>query len=356
MTSELANIAVLSSPDDDAAVAPVLEVSDLVQEFKVRRRGQVSAARVSAVAGISFAIERGTTFGIVGETGSGKSSLARAIIGAPPPVSGRVVVNGEELCGDNHGARRERGRHVQMIFQDPTGALDPKWTVERIVGEPLAIQGERDRGVRRDRARDLLGLVGLDPDRFSRRRASELSGGQAQRVAIARALIASPDLVICDEPVTALDVSVQAQIVRLLRELKRTQLLTYLLIAHDLSVVRSLADTVATMYLGKFCEVGGTAEIFENPAHPYTSALLSAIPTPPGTPTRPRIRLLGEPPSPFAPPSGCRFRTRCAFAEDVCTTVEPPLRVVAAGHAVACHFPFASATSTGRRATAEVTT
>jgi oligopeptide/dipeptide ABC transporter ATP-binding protein len=329
------------------SAVPVLEVADLVQEFRVRRRGQLGKAAVSAVAGVSFAVSKGQTFGVVGETGSGKSTLARAVIGAPPPLRGRVLINGEDLSGPSRARSRRRGQLVQMIFQDPAGALDPKWSVERLVSEPLAIQGSfKARDLSR-RVAAMLDLVGLNPLRYAERRASELSGGQAQRVAIARALIASPDLVVCDEPVTALDVSIQAQILRLLFDLKQELSLTYLLIAHDLAVVRALADRVGTMYLGKFCEVGSTDELYRNPAHPYTAALLSAIPHRPGAPARPRIRLLGEPPSPFSPPSGCRFRTRCTYAADICAEVEPVLRAIGPGHEVACHFPLSQSSQGG---------
>jgi oligopeptide/dipeptide ABC transporter ATP-binding protein len=325
-----------------ATTSPLaLKVTDLVQEFRVRRRGKVPKANVSAVAGVSLEIPTGQTYAIVGETGSGKSTLARAIIGAPPPKSGQVLIAGEELSGDGRKIARRRGELVQMIFQDPTAALDPKWSVSHIVGEPLRIRHQLDRRGRAARVAEMLQLVGLSPNRFGERRASELSGGQAQRVAIARALSSSPQLVICDEPVTALDVSIQAQILNLLFELKRNLSLTYLLIAHDLAVVRVLADQVGTMYLGTLCESGPTGVIFKSPAHPYTAALLSAIPQRPGSSNaRSRIRLLGEPPSPISPPSGCRFRTRCAFAQDVCAEITPKLEPVGENHMVACHFPL----------------
>jgi len=323
-----------------AATRPVLQLTDVVQEFRVRRRGQPGKAVVSAVAGVSLEIAKGETFAIVGETGSGKSTLARAVIGAPPPISGEVRIGGEELSGKNRKTARRRGELAQMIFQDPTGALDPKWSARRIIAEPLAVAGRVPRKARRGRVEEMLDLVGLNPGQFGERRASELSGGQAQRVAIARALISSPELVICDEPVTALDVSIQEQILRLLFELRRELSLTYLLIAHDLSVVRVLATRVATMYLGVFCETGPTEQIFTSPTHPYTAALLSAIPQRPGSPERPRIRLLGEPPSPIHPPSGCRFRTRCSYAQDICAEVVPELRSIAPGQLVACHFPL----------------
>ena len=323
---------------------PLLVMEDVVQEFAVRRRGAGRGAKVSAVANVDLEVDRGHALAIVGETGSGKTTLARAILGAPPPTRGRIVVDGHEVTGRRRSAARERGRRVQMVFQDPMSALDPTWSVERSVGEPLTTIGRIPRAQRRERIAEVLDRVGLDPGRYASRRPFELSGGQAQRVAIARALVGRPSLVICDEPVTALDASSQAQVVALLADLKREYGLTYLFIAHDLAVVQQLADRVATMYLGRICEQASTAELFGAPAHPYTAALLSAIPSfePEG---RERLRLLGEPPSPISPPSGCRFRTRCAFAQEVCAAVEPKLQSVAPGHQVACHFPLASSTA-----------
>jgi oligopeptide/dipeptide ABC transporter ATP-binding protein len=228
-----------------------------------------------------------------------------------------------------------------MIFQDPVASLDPKWSISNIVSEPLKVQGGLSDEQRRRRVSEILSLVGLPASIYGNRLPREISGGQAQRVAIARALVAAPEVLICDEPVTALDVSLQAQIIRLLFDLKRELGLTYLLIAHDLSVVRVLANRTATMYLGRFAEIGDTTEVFENPAHPYTAALLSAIPPPPdSTTTPPRIRLIGEPPSPLNPPSGCRFRTRCSYAQDLCAEVTPPFTPIGKNRSVACHFPL----------------
>jgi oligopeptide/dipeptide ABC transporter ATP-binding protein len=317
---------------------PVLVAEHVVQEFSVARRGSLRNARVSAVADVSFTIRPGETLAVVGETGSGKTTLARTILGAPPPRSGHIAVDGNDVGRRGRAVAKARGRLVQMIFQDSQSALDPTWSVNRLVTEPLRAlrlgRAERQRQV----AETLL-RVGLDPEVHGLRRPSELSGGQQQRVAIARALVSKPALVILDEPVTALDAATQSQVVELLAELKRDFGLTYLLIAHDLAVVQQLADQVATMYLGKFCEEAPVESLFRAPAHPYTAALLSAIPSFTAT-GRPRLRLLGEPPSPIDPPSGCRFRTRCAFAKEVCAQVEPVKREIAPGHSVACHFPL----------------
>lgn len=334
-----ATIAGGSGPSSNGT-PPVLEFDNVVQEFRVRRRGGYRHGTVSAVAGVSFTIERGATFAIVGETGSGKSTLARSIIRAPAPKSGRISLSGRDLTGAHAAPPKDVGRLVQMIFQDPFSALNPKWTVEKIVTEPLVTAGT-PKSERRRAVAEILERVGLGASRFGPRYPYELSGGQAQRVAIARALVSVPDLVICDEPVTSLDVSIQAQILRLLSELKQELSLTYLLIAHDLAVVRVLSDHAGTMYLGKFCEVGDIDVLFERPAHPYTEALLSAIPPRPGeTSERQRIRLPGDPPSPLDPPTGCRFHTRCAYAQEICAKEEPKMRDVGRSQQVACHFPL----------------
>jgi oligopeptide/dipeptide ABC transporter ATP-binding protein len=340
------------SADGDAAAPPsggeLLRVTDLVQEFTVKGSRPFARARVSAVAGVSFNIARGETFALVGETGSGKTTIARALLASPPAASGSVTLNGRPLPvgrrakpGAAHG-----GSGIQMVFQDPFGALDPRWTIARSVAEPLITAGVTSPAERRRRTSEIMHLVGLDVSRFAQRLPRELSGGQAQRAAIARALIAEPDLLILDEPVTALDVSVQAQILALLFTLRQRLSLTSLLIAHDLAVVRALADRTAIMYLGRICETAPTAELFHSPAHPYTAALLSAIP--PGLRRDPahggvqreRVRITGRQPSPLNPPSGCRFRTRCPAAQDTCAEIVPQLHELAPGHQVACHFPL----------------
>jgi peptide/nickel transport system ATP-binding protein len=321
----------------------VLQVTDLVQEFTVKGSKPFQRGRVSAVAGVSFGIARGETLALVGETGSGKSTIARALLASPPALSGRITLNGRALPVGRH-AKHATGpgrAGVQMVFQDPFGALDPRWSAARAITEPLVTAGVTDRGERRRRVAEIMHLVGLDASRFAGRLPRELSGGQAQRVAIARALVSGPDLLILDEPVTALDVSVQAQILALLFDLRQRLSLTSLLIAHDLAVVRALADRTAILYLGRLCETAPTADLFRTPAHPYTAALLSAIP--PGLRggvKRERVRITGRPPSPLNPPSGCRFRTRCLLAEDTCAEVVPQLRDIGPGHAVACHFPL----------------
>jgi oligopeptide transport system ATP-binding protein len=326
-----------------SATEPLLSVRDLVQEFTVRQAGGAKGGVVQAVSGVSFDVMPGETLGIVGETGSGKSTLARAVLQAPRPKSGSVVFRGADLTTLRGGRLLQARRHMQFVWQDPFGSLDPKWKVRSIVEEPLVAYRDGDRAARRKRVDELLDLVGLDPERYASRHPRELSGGQAQRAAIARALVAEPDLLILDEPVTALDVSVQAQILALLFTLRQRLSLTSLLIAHDLAVVRALADRTAIMYLGRMCEAAPTAELFRSPAHPYTAALLSAIP--PGLRggvRRERVRITGRQPSPLNPPSGCRFRTRCPAAQDTCAEVVPQMREIAPGHEVACHFPLAA--------------
>ena len=333
-------------PADGGDKSPtLLRVTDLVQEFTVKGSRPFARARVSAVAGVSFSIARGETFALVGETGSGKTTIARALLASPPAASGSVTLNGRPLPVGKRAkpVAAQGGSGIQMVFQDPFGALDPRWTIAGSVAEPLITAGVTDPAERRRRIAEIMHLVGLDVSRFAQRLPRELSGGQAQRAAIARALIAEPDLLILDEPVTALDVSVQAQILALLFTLRQRLSLTSLLIAHDLAVVRALADRTAIMYLGRICETAPTAELFRSPAHPYTAGLLSAIP--PGLRSdrgvqRERVRITGRQPSPLNPPSGCRFRTRCPAARDTCAEAVPQLRELAPGHEVACHFPL----------------
>ena len=319
---------------------PLLSARDLVQEFVVRMRGGGKAGVVQAVSGVSFDVMSGETLGIVGETGSGKSTLARAILQAPRPKSGSVTFRGADLTRLRGRRLLQARRHMQFVFQDPFGSLDPKWQVRSIVEEPLIAYRAGGRTDRRQRVNELLDLVGLDPARYAKRHPRELSGGQAQRVAIARAVALEPSLLICDEAVSSLDVLIQAQVLNLFERLRSELNLSYLFIAHDLALVKQVSDRVAVMYLGKLVEVGPGESVYKQPLHPYTKALLDSIPsTEPGA-ARATATLSGEPPSPINPPSGCRFRTRCPRAVDRCATEVPEPRELAPGHLVACHFPM----------------
>jgi oligopeptide/dipeptide ABC transporter ATP-binding protein len=323
---------------------PLLEVRDLVQEFEVRGMGGVRSGVVHAVSGVSFALSQGETLGLVGETGSGKSTLARAVLQAPRPKSGEVLLEGEDLVKLRGRPLVRARRNVQMVFQDPFGSLDPTWRVNQIVEEPLLAFGLGSRTQRRGRVAEVLERAGLDPVRFGSRRPRELSGGQAQRVAIARALAPDPALIICDEAVSSLDVLIRAQVLNLFERLRAELGLSYLFIAHDLSLVKQVSDRVAVLYLGKLCEIGPAEALYCEPLHPYTAALLSAIPSPDPAAPQPSVAqtLRGEAPSPLDPPSGCRFRTRCPRARDLCAAQEPPLRRLGEDHYAACHFPISS--------------
>ncbi len=321
---------------------PLLSVRHLVQEFVVRDRGGVRGGVIQAVSGVSFDIQPGETLGVVGETGSGKSTLARSVLQAPRPKAGQVIFRGSDLTRLRGQKLLEARRHLQMVFQDPFGSLDPKWRVRDIVAEPLAAYRTGDRAARRRRVDEVLDLVGLDPASYGRRRPRELSGGQAQRVAIARAVALSPSLIICDEAVSSLDVLIQAQVLNLFERLRGELGLSYLFIAHDLALVKQVSDQVAVMYLGKLCEVGPAGGVYRRPLHPYTQVLLASIPSAasPGRTGQGRT-IRGEPPSPISPPSGCRFRTRCPRAQERCAAEEPLMRPLDGAHAVACHFPLA---------------
>ncbi len=315
---------------------PILELSDVVVEYG---RGR---DRFQAVAGVSLTIGRGEVVSIVGESGCGKSTLARAIVHAPPPTAGSVRFEGTDLATLAPAELRRLRPRLQMIFQDPISSLNPRRTAREIVAEGPAIwdRAADDAGA----VDDMLRNVGIDPLRLGDRRPHQFSGGQCQRISIARAVILRPDVLICDEPVSALDVSVQAQVLNLLRRLKAELGLTMIFIAHDLAVVKNISDRVAVMYLGKVCEVGEVRTIFDSPAHHYTAALLASVPEAVelGGPKAPAIS--GEVPSPASPPSGCRFRTRCPRAEERCSLEEPALRSAGDGtnHFVACHFPLDS--------------
>jgi oligopeptide/dipeptide ABC transporter ATP-binding protein len=334
--------------DVDSAAPALLEVRHLVQEFVLRDYGGTKGGVLQAVAGVSFELHAGETLGIVGETGSGKSTLARSVIQAPPPKQGSVIFEGSDLVRLPRRAMKPVRRHMQMVFQDPFTSLDPKWTVARIVAEPLVAYAVGSARERRDRVYSLLDRVGLDPAVYARRRPRELSGGQAQRVAIARALVLEPKLILCDEPVSSLDVLVQAQVLNLFEQLRSDLGLSYLFIAHDLALVKQVSDRVAVMYLGKLCEIGPARDLYRQPLHPYTLALLNSIPDPaPKAGKRgwagreERSVISGELPSPLDPPSGCRFRTRCPRAQERCAAEAPELRALSTdGHLVACHFPL----------------
>ena len=323
---------------DGPVASTLLDVDEVAVHFELRR-GFRSKATVRAVDGVSFTLNHGETLALVGESGSGKSTIARAILRIEPLTSGQVRFEGRTLSELSHGDLRRARKHLQMVFQDPYGSLNPRRKIGASVGEPLRIHGLGDVGARRQRVRELLELVGLADD-FAGRHPHELSGGQRQRVAIAQALAPEPRLIVCDEPVSSLDVSVQAQIINLFRRLQEDLGLAYLFIAHDLAVVRRIAHRVAVMYLGKVVETAQASAFYERPLHPYSLALLSAVPIPDAQLERQRQRIIlrGELPSPTALPSGCRFRTRCPWAQELCAEVEPPFRTVEPGRAVACHF------------------
>ena len=321
---------------------PLLEVTDLVVHFPIKSGIIVDreVARVHAVDGVSFTLHEGETLGLVGESGCGKSTLCRAILQLVAPTSGSVRFDGQELVGRSRRDLRPLRREMQMIFQDPFASLNPRKRVGQIVGDPLELHGLASGAELKRRVQELLDRVGLQAEHYNRY-PHEFSGGQRQRIGIARALALLPKLIIADEPVSALDVSVQAQIINLLEELQDEFGLSYLFVAHDLGVVRHVSDRVAVMYLGKIVENSDSDGLYDNPLHPYTNALLSAVPVPDPRKNiaRERITLEGDVPSPIDPPPGCRFHTRCGSATDVCRTEEPALTAHNDGHAVACHHP-----------------
>jgi peptide/nickel transport system ATP-binding protein len=295
---------------------------------------------VQAVAGVSFSIQEGETLGLVGESGCGKSTTGRAIVQVEAPTSGKISFGDVELTALDRSEIRTLRTKIQMIFQDPISSLNPRRRVRDIVAEPLTIWKIGTKAERRATVDAMLNSVGIDPDVSGDRRPREFSGGQCQRISIARALVLQPQLLVCDEVVSALDVSVQAQILNLLEDLKKIHHLTILFIAHDLAVVKNVSDRVAVMYLGRLCEIAPSDVLYEAPAHHYTAALLSAALEPDPEAERDQTVLSGEPPSPINPPSGCRFRTRCPRAETKCAEEVPELREIAPGHQVACHFPL----------------
>jgi oligopeptide/dipeptide ABC transporter ATP-binding protein len=323
----------------------LLQVEDVVKLFPIRRgvffKRQIGA--VHAVEGVSLEVRRGETLGVVGETGCGKSTLARCMTRLHPLTSGRVVFDGVDISRLSRSRLRPYRRRMQMIFQDPYGSLNPRRRVGSIIGDPLAIHGVSAGAARKRQVQELMEVVGLNPEHYNRFPA-EFSGGQRQRIGVARSLALRPSLIVCDEPVSALDVSVQAQIINLLEDLQQQYGLTYVFIAHDLAVVEHVSDRVAVMYLGKVVEMAAVRDLFDSPRHPYTAALLSAsmVADPERARTSHRVVLSGDVPSPINPPSGCRFHTRCPKAQPVCSVEEPPLQVTAGdapGHVTACHFP-----------------
>jgi peptide/nickel transport system ATP-binding protein/oligopeptide transport system ATP-binding protein len=321
----------------------LIEVRDLVKHFPIRRgivfQRQIGA--VKAVDGISFDVIRGETLGLVGETGCGKSTTARLLVRLLDPTGGQILFEGEDIALRHDASLKALHRDMQMIFQDPYSSLNPRKTVGSIIGDPFVIHGlYTGEGERKRRVQELMDRVGLNPEHYNRY-PHEFSGGQRQRIGVARAIALEPKLLVADEPVSALDVSIQAQVLNLLRDLQREMGLTLVFIAHDLSVVRHMCDRVAVMYLGKIAEIAPGDTLYGFPRHPYTGALLSAVPVPdPGGGKRKRELLSGDVPSPANPPQACRFHTRCPKAQEVCSQVEPPLEDKGTGSCAACHFPL----------------
>ncbi|MDI5963920.1 dipeptide ABC transporter ATP-binding protein [Streptomyces sp. SL13] len=332
------------APAAESSGENLLEVTGLEKHFPIRQgivfQRQVGAVR--AVDGLDFAVRAGESLGLVGESGCGKSTTGRLVTRLLEPTAGKVVFDGEDITHKPVVKMREARQNLQMIFQDPYSSLNPRHTVGTIVETPMRLNGINPPQGHKRRAQELLEIVGLNPEHYNRY-PNEFSGGQRQRIGVARALALKPKLIVADEPVSALDVSIQAQVVNLLQDLQREMGIAFLFIAHDLAVVRHFSERVAVMYLGKIVEVGDRTAIYERPRHPYTHALLSSVPeVVPGSENRERIRLAGDVPSPINPPSGCRFRTRCWKAQDKCATEEPPLVRLEGngdGHLTACHFP-----------------
>ncbi|HEY6874985.1 MAG TPA: oligopeptide/dipeptide ABC transporter ATP-binding protein [Candidatus Dormibacteraeota bacterium] len=323
--------------------AALVEIRDVVKEFPVTR-GAVIPRRVGtvkAVSNVSLAVMRNETFGLVGESGCGKTTLGRLVVALEKPDSGQVLFEGADLAGLGRGELRAKRRSMQLMFQDPYSSLDPRMRVGDILAEPLVIHRIGTSQEKRDRVSALLAEVGLSP-RAVERYPHEFSGGQRQRIGLARALALNPTLIVADEPVSALDVSIRSQILNLMNRLQEKHGLTYIVISHDLGVIRYVSDRIGVMYLGKLVEVGPAAAVYNHPAHPYTLGLLGAVPVPDPKKERGKVHLMprGELPSALNPPSGCRYRTRCPRAQDICAEIEPPLRKFETGQLAACHFPL----------------
>jgi oligopeptide/dipeptide ABC transporter ATP-binding protein len=331
------------SVQSNGAAAPLLELRNLVKEFPVTSGAilQRKVASVHAVSDVSFAVPAGTTFGLVGESGCGKTTIGKLIVALEKPSSGSISVNGEDVSKLHRADLRRKRRDLQLMFQDPQSSLDPRMRVGTIIAEPLAVQHLGSKRAQRDRVYELLSEVGL-PRNAVERYPHEFSGGQRQRIGLARALTVNPRLIVADEPVSALDVSIRAQVLNLMKRLQASHGLTYVVISHDLAVVKYMADRIGVMYLGKLVEMGSGDDIYERAAHPYTAGLVATIPVPDPTLERAKTgaAIKGELPSPVNPPSGCRFRTRCQFAQERCAAEEPPLRSFGPGHVAACHFPL----------------
>jgi oligopeptide/dipeptide ABC transporter ATP-binding protein len=338
------------APGQPDGSGPLLAVADVVKEFNVTSGAilQRKVGSVKAVSSVSFTVSAGETFGLVGESGCGKTTIGRVIVALERPDSGAVMLGGQNICALSGRELRHHRRDLQLIFQDPYSSLDPRMRVGAIVREPLAIQGAGSRREQQQRVYDLLDEVGL-PRNSVERYPHEFSGGQRQRIGLARALTLNPRVIVADEPVSALDVSIRAQVLNLMKRLQADHGLTYIVISHDLAVVKYMADRIGVMYLGKLVEMGSGEDIYARPAHPYTAGLTAAIlvPEPDVARARKGAGITGELPSPINPPSGCRFRTRCPFAQDVCAREEPQLRSFGPGHVAACHFPLQASTPAG---------